>query len=72
MYEDYEERYSEALDVVRCKLKDNSLSLPEMSPHGIRFIHLDGMLCTDEMIFRMAWGEATARAIMNQRRLPRL
>ena len=71
MYEDYEERYSEALDVVRCKLNDNTLSVPEMSPHGIRFVHVDGMLCTDEMIFRMAWGEAATREIMGQKQTVR-
>jgi hypothetical protein len=66
MYDDYEERYAEALDLVRLKLKDKTIGVPERS-NGIRFINVDGMLCSDEMILRMAWGEAAARDIMSRK-----
>jgi hypothetical protein len=66
--EEYEQRYTEALDVVRRKLVGSTVGDPEATPGGARFVYIDGMPCTDQVIFRMAWGEVAARDIIQQER----
>jgi len=67
-HEDYETRYAEAMDVVRSKIPN--VGQPETTPAGTRFVLIDGALCNDEAVFRMAWGHKTARDIVAQRWTP--
>jgi hypothetical protein len=67
---EYDERYAEALDVVRRKLAGKTVGDPEFSPAGTRFVPLDGVPCNDEEVFRLAWGTETAREIVAQRWTP--
>ncbi len=64
-HEEYEEQYLKALDMVRRKLIGKTVGDPEHTPAGTRFVHIDGFLCNDRVVFRMAWGEEAARDIMN-------
>jgi hypothetical protein len=66
-HEEYEERYLEALDVVRRKLTEKTVRDPEHTPSGTRFVHIDEFPCNDRVVFRMAWGEEVARDIMNEK-----
>ena len=69
-YREYEERYAEALDVVRSKLVGTTVGDPEVSSAGTRFVPIDGMPYNDEGVFRLAWGTETARDIVAQRWTP--
>jgi hypothetical protein len=64
---EYEDRYAEALDVVRRKHPDNTVGEPEYSPAGYRFVHIDGFPCNDHIVFTMAWDEETAQEIIGQK-----
>ena len=66
----YEERYAEALEVVRSKLAGKTMCDPEFSPAGTRFVRIGAMLCNDQEVFRLAWGTETARDIVAQRWSP--
>ncbi len=69
-HSEYEERYAEALDVVRVKLVGTIVGDPEVSSAGTRFVPIDGVPCKDEAVFRLAWGTETARDIVAQRWTP--
>ena len=62
---DYEQRYAEALDVVRRKI--SNVGQPETMPDGTRLVRVGAMRCDDEFVFRLAWGKETARDIVDQR-----
>jgi hypothetical protein len=64
---EYEERYEEALDVVRQKMADRIIGVPETTPGGQRFVVIDGVPHNDEAIFSLAWSKDTARVIAAQR-----
>jgi hypothetical protein len=64
-HEEYEERFAEAVDVVRGKIR--GVLYPGITPDGVRLLRVGGMLCNDEMVFSLAWGKETARDIVAQR-----
>ena len=65
-HEEYEERFAEALLVVKRKIR--GVRDPGITPDGVRLLGVGGMLCDDEMVFSLAWGKETARDIAAQRR----
>ncbi len=65
---DYEARYTEAVQIVKGKIRD--VGDPGVTPHGVRFLRVGGMLYDDEMVFSLAWGKETARDIVSKRRIP--
>jgi len=60
--EEYERLYAEALNVLRDKILN--VDQPETAPDGIRIVSVGGLLCDDECVFRLVWGEETARVLM--------
>ena len=56
-HEEHEERYLEALAVVRRQLTGKTVGDPEHTSSGTRFVHIDGFLCNDRVVLRMAWGK---------------
>jgi hypothetical protein len=64
--EDYEARYTEVVHVVRSKIQ--GIRDPGITPDGVRFLRVGGMLCDDEIVFSLAWGKETTRDIVAQRR----
>jgi len=65
-HEEYEERFAEALVVIKRKIR--GVRDPGITRDGVRLLRVGGMLCDDEMIFSLAWGKETARDIVAQRR----
>jgi hypothetical protein len=66
---EYEERYEEALDIVRRKMADSMIGVPETARGAGRFVVIDGVPHDDEAIFSLAWSKETARVIAAQRRV---
>ena len=65
---EYEERYEEALGIVRRKMADSMIGVPESIPgSGRRFVVIDGVPHNDEAIFSLAWSKDTARVIAAHR-----
>ncbi len=60
-HEEYEERYLEALAVVRRQLTGKTVGDPEHTSSGTRFVHIDGFLCNDSGTF--AYGVRKLRGI---------
>ncbi len=52
---DYEARYAEAVQVLRGKIRD--IGDPGITPDGVRFLRVGGMLCDDEIVFRSGMGQ---------------
>ena len=65
-HKEYEERFAEAVHVVRGKIR--GVGAPGITPNGVRFLRVGGMLCDDEMVFSLAWGKQIARDIVAQGR----
>lgn len=65
---EYEERYREALDVIRRKFRVIRVGDPETTPVKARLVSIDGKGYNDEMVFTLAWGRETAKDIVAQRK----
>jgi hypothetical protein len=61
--DEYERLYIEALNVLRGKV--SNLGQPETPPDGIRIVSVNGMLCDDELVFRLVWGKTTAQVLVD-------
>jgi hypothetical protein len=64
---EYEERYAEALGIVRRKMGDSVIGVPKITPGRRRFVVIHGVSHNDEAVFALAWSKDTARVIAAQR-----
>jgi hypothetical protein len=60
--EEYEQKYAEALDHIG---RTHVVKIQTL--HSGRATQIDGKWCSDEAVFRRAWGENAAMAIMDQK-----
>jgi len=54
---EYEERYAQALGIVRREMADNVIGVPKTTPSGSRLVVIDGMLQNDEALIALAWSK---------------
>lgn len=66
-HEEYDERYTEAIDALKGKHPDKTVGEPEYTPGGYRFVRIDGVPRNDHFVFTLAWDYATAMHIMDQK-----
>jgi hypothetical protein len=67
--QEYEQQYSDALASLR--RRGNQVGKPYYSHDGVRAVRIDEFPCIDDLVFKKAWGKATAASIVAQRPSPR-
>jgi hypothetical protein len=67
---DYDDLYKRALNSLKLRAKKSKTKFgePYWTDDGVRLVEIDGVPWPDEVVFKEAWGELSAKRVMEKRR----